>query len=130
MGRTVVSPTVASSTVSNDDETDIKGVVGGGATVAFNSMGTGPAGVLSGGTGKVKARVTVGTGAPAIAANNIVITLGGTTRTPRKVYIGVEPAANAPGFHVASVGAGVINIGTKVAPSASSVHEVEVIPVF
>jgi len=116
--------------VSNDDETDIKGVVGGGATVAFNSMGTGPAGALSGGTGKVKARVTVGTGSPAIAANNIVITLGGTTRTPRKVYIGVEPAANAPGFHVASVGAGVINIGTKVAPSASSVHEVEVIPVF
>lgn len=127
MGKTVVSPTIASTTVGNDDETSGAYPVSG--TVAFNSMGTSP--ILnsqSGSLGGIRLKITSGSGSPAIAANNIVITLANTNRTPRKVFIGADVLA--PGWHVASVGAGTITIGTKVAPAASTAYDIEVVVAF
>jgi hypothetical protein len=129
MGQTVVSTTVQSHTVGQDDDVDVKGPNQvGAASVAFNSFGTSPINRgVEGGPGKIKVKATSGSGTPAIAANNVVITLG-TTRTPRKVYLAASVAT--PGFHVSAVGAGTITIGTKVAPVASTPYDLEVIPVF
>jgi len=129
MGQTVVSPTVQSHTVGNDDDVDVKAAAAAGAaSVAFNSMGTGPVlNAVTGGPGRIKLRVTSGTGVPAIAANNVVVTLN-TTRTPRKVFLASSVAA--PGFHVASVGAGSVSLGTKVAPVLSTVYEFDLIVLF
>lgn len=128
MGRTVVSATVASTLIGNDDDVDVKAPFAVAGTVALNSLGTSPAAALSGGGSKFRIKLTSGSGSPAIAANNVVITLSGTTRTPRKVYVGADVLA--PGWHVASVGAGTVSIGTKVAPAASTVYDLDVIVLF
>ena len=127
MGATVVSTTVSSHTIANDDDVDVKGPISpGGASVAFASMGTGPALTdVKGGPGRIKLRVTSGTGSPAIAANNVQVTF---PRPPRKVYL--ASAVVAPGFHVASISGSVVNLGTKVAPAASTVYDLELIPVY
>jgi hypothetical protein len=129
MGATVVSATSAGRTIGNDDDVDVKGPDSAGvASVAFNSFGTSPVlGAVTGGAGRVKVRTTSGSGSPAIAANNVVVTLN-TTRTPRKVYLAASVAT--PGFHVSSVGAGTVTIGSKVAPVASTVYDFELIVVF
>lgn len=129
MANTVVGATVASKTIENDDELldELDPHAGGVPTFAFASMGTGPALTsLRGGAGRFRCRVTTGTGTPAIAANNIQITC---PRNPRKVFFHAV-GANAPGFHVASVAGGVINIGTKVAPAASTAYDFELIVLF
>lgn len=133
MGVTIVSATVQSETIAPDDEAGVvlAPVNVGAASVAFNSYGTSPVlNQISGPAGHIRLKTTAGTGSPAIAANNIVVTLANTTRTPRKVYLGVSPAANPAGFHVASVGAGTISIGTKTAPVASAAAELDLVVVF
>lgn len=119
------------------------------SAVAFNSMGTGPAvNSIEGGTSKikdsaddpeildlmgegdlfVKTTFTAGTGVPAIAANNVVITLP-VGVNPKKVFLsGSEDTA--PRYHVASIVDNVISIGTKSAPAASSVATLELICVM
>lgn len=131
MGQTVVSSTVGpTGTVGNDDDVDVHGPAQVGvASVAFNSFGTSPIlRAIEGGAGRVKIKTTSGSGTPAIAVNNVVITLAGTNRTPRKVYLASSVAA--PGFHVASVGAGVITLGSKVAPVLSTAYDFDLIVVF
>ena len=127
MGQTVASTTVGSSTVANDDDVDVKGPSSpGAASVVLASMGTGPALTdVKGGPGRIKLRITSGTGTPAIAANNVQVTL---PRPPRKVYLASSVAA--PGFHVASISGSVVNIGSKVAPVVSTVYDLELIPVY
>jgi hypothetical protein len=129
MGQTVVSPTMQSHTIGNDDDVDVKAAAGAGvASVAFNSFGTTPIlRAVEGGAGRVKVKVTSGSGTPAIAANNVVLTLVGG-RTPRKVYLASSVAA--PGFHVASVGANTVTLGTKVAPAASTQYDLDLIVLF
>jgi hypothetical protein len=129
MGATVVSSTIQSHTIANDDDVDVRAQNAAGvSSVAFNSMGTGPALTkLEGGPGRIKLKVTAGTGSPAIAANNVVVSIPGG-RTPRKVYLASSVAA--PGFHVASVAAGSVTLGTKVAPVASTVYDLELIVLF
>lgn len=124
MGATVASATVASQTVAN--EGDVKALGNGPVTVAFASMGTGPAVTqTTGGPVSTRLRVTVGTGAPAIAANNVQVTC---PRPPRRVFLAASNAT--PGYHVASISGSVINIGTKVAPTASSVDDLELIVLY
>jgi hypothetical protein len=127
MGSTIQGTTVASKTVDNDDEVDVKSPGGGGVpVVAFASMGTSPLLTsLRGGAGRFRTRVTSGSGSPAIAANNIQITC---SRPPRKVFLQAETVA--PGWHVASISGSVINIGTKVAPVASTIYDFELIVLF
>jgi hypothetical protein len=129
VGQTVVSSTVQSGTVDSDADVDVKSpnrVEGG--SVAFNSMGTTPVlNAISGSGGKVRLKVTSGSGSPAIAANNIVLTFAGG-RTPRKVYLATSVLT--PGFYVASVGAGSVSIGSKLAPVASTAYELELIVLF
>lgn len=121
MGQTVASVTAAGYTVQNDG--DISPILGNGPlAVAFASMGTGPTATTFGADGRTTLRVTAGTGSPAIAANNVQVTCG---RTPRKVFLAASNPA--PGFHVASIAGNVINIGTKVAPVASAVYDLELI---
>jgi hypothetical protein len=129
MGATVVSSTVQSGQVGNDDDVDVKAAHGGGAaSVAFNSMGTTPVlRAVEAGPGRIRVRITSGSGSPAIAANNVVVTLVGG-RTPRKVFIASSVAA--PGFHIASVGAGTVSLGTKVAPAASTQYDIDLIVLF
>ena len=129
MGVTVRSATVLSGLVGNDDDVDVQAANGGApASVAFNSMGTSPALTsVNGGPGRTKLKVTSGSGSPAIAANNVVVTLVGGG-TPRKVYIASSVAA--PGWHVASVGAGTVTLGTKVAPAASTVYDLDLIILY
>ena len=125
MGTTVVSPTVFSPTTANDGETS-RPLGTGPLSVVFASMGTGPALTsVSGGPGYTTLRVTSGTGTPAIAANNIQVTCG---RAPRKVLLGASVAT--PGFHVASFSGNVINIGTKVAPAASTVYDLDLVVLY
>lgn len=128
MGATAVGSTVASRLVENDAEVDVKSMYGGGVpTVAFASMGTSPALTsLRGGGGRCRMTVTSGSGTPAIAANNIQITC---SRAPRKVFLAVTGTAT-PAFHVASISGNVINIGTKVAPAASTAYDFELIVLF
>jgi hypothetical protein len=128
MGQTAVGTTVASKTIESDDEIDLKSPGGGGVpTIAFASMGTSPALTsLRGGSGRFRARVTSGSGTPAIAANNIQITC---SRAPRRAGIITDGTA-APCFHVASISGSVINIGTKVAPAASTAYDFELIVLF
>ena len=127
MGATVASTTVGSHTIANDDDVDVRGPMSPGpASVVLASMGTGPALTdVKGGPGRIKLRVTSGTGTPAIAANNVQVTL---PRPPRKVYLASSVAA--PGFHVASISGSVVNIGTKVAPVVSTVYDLELIVVY
>lgn len=130
VGQTVVSPTVQSHTIEQDADVDVKAPFDVGvASAAFNSFGTGPSLVRAGKSGgAVRLRVQSGTGTPAIADNNVVVTLANTTRTPRKVFLAASLAA--PRFCVTSVGAGTVTIGTKVAPAASTVYELELIVLF
>lgn len=125
MGQTAIGTTVASGSVGSEDDVGsdlIKGLQDGGVvSVAFASMGTGPSAIVRGG----RLRVTVGTGAPAIAANNIQVTC---RRPPRKVFVASDNAG--PGYHVASISGSVVNIGTKVAPVASQVHNVDLIILY
>jgi hypothetical protein len=127
MGQTVASPTVRSNTVANDGDVDVGGALQGGVeSVAFASMGTSPALTeVTGANRRVRVRVTSGTGTPAIAANNVQITC---PRPPRKVFL--ASSVVAPGFHVASISGSVINLGTKVAPAASTVYDLELIVVY
>ncbi len=130
MGVTVAGVTVRSHLIPNDDDNDVHGIGGGTGvkSAALNSMGTSPVvNDIGGNGGKCRVKVTSGTGVPAIAANNVVLTLE-TTRTPRKVFLAASDPT--PGFHVLSVGAGTISIGTKVAPAVSTVYNLEVIVVF
>lgn len=128
-----------------------KSVVGfaiAASAVAFNSMGTGPSvSSIGGGTRKnqdgadepeivdlmgagdivIKMTVASGTGVPAIAANNIVITLP-VGVNPRKVFLSGGQAA--PKFHVESIVNNVITIGTKVAPAVSTAFPFDLICVM
>jgi len=130
MGATAVGTTVASKTIENDDDVDLsdvgEGPGGGVPSFAFNSFGTGPAlTTLRGGSNHFRCRVTSGTGAPAIADNNVVIT---PSRTPRKVFLAVF-GTNTPKFHAEISGATVL-IGSKVAPAVSTAYDFELIVLF
>lgn len=125
MAATVVSKTVQSKTVENDDEAPgLAEVVSdvGIDSVAFASMGTGPA-LTSQRGGRL--RVTAGTGVPAVAANNVQVTC---KRPPRKVFL--ANGQSAPGFHVASISGSVINIGTKAAPAVSTAYDLDLIVLY
>ncbi|HYZ12236.1 MAG TPA: hypothetical protein VFA08_01325 [Actinomycetota bacterium] len=124
MGNTVKGATVRSRTIENDEEVQVSSLDRGEVpTVAFASFGTSPALTsMRGGSGRFRMRVTSGTGTPAIAANNIQITCG---FAPRKVFL--DAGTQAPGFYVASISGNVINIGTKVAPAASTAFDFELV---
>jgi len=129
MGATVASTTVASKTIEHDDDPqdEVDHIAGAAVSVAFNSMGSGPALTsLRGGSGRFRMRVTSGSGAPAIADNNIVLTC---PRSVRKVFLAVTGTVT-PGFFVSSVSTVTINIGTKVAPAASTAYDFEIIVLF
>ena len=124
MGQTVASVTSQGQTIANDG--DVKPLGNGPLSVALASMGTSPAlTAVTGGSGFTTLKVTSGSGSPAIAANNIQVTCG---RPPRKVLLGASVAA--PGFHVASISGNVINIGTKVAPAASTVYDLDLVILY
>jgi hypothetical protein len=128
MGVTVQGSTIASKTIEHDDDVpfDLPEHGGGVPSFAFASMGTGPALTnRRGGSAHCRFRVTTGSGTPAIAANNIQITC---SRAPRKVFL--YNGESAPGFHVASISGNVINIGTKVAPAASTAYDFEIVVLF
>lgn len=129
MGATVKGTTVASKTIEHDDDVGLDQTSGRVPTVTLNSMGSSPTvdSVLGSG-GHVRIKVTSGTGTPAIATNNIVVTLP-TGTLPRKVFI-ASLKTITPCFHVSSVSNNVINIGTKVAPAVSTAYEVELIVLF
>ena len=125
MGVTKVSKTVRSATIPNDGEPlgDASSVPD---SVAFASLGTGPVlNNLQEVDGGCRVTFTSGTGAQAIAANNVQLTMG---HPPRAVYL--RNRETAPGFHVASISGSVINIGTKVAPVASTQYVLDVIVVY
>ena len=129
MGATVQSTTVGSKTVEHDDDvlTQIEACAGAPVSVAFNSMGTSPALTsLRGGSGRFRMRVTSGSGTPAIADNNIVLTC---PRAVRKVFLAVTGTV-APGFFVSSVSTVTVSIGTKVAPAASTAYDFEIIVLY
>jgi len=128
MGATVASTTVASKTIEHDDDLqgEIDHIAGAPVSVAFNSAGTGPSSVVKGGSGRFRLAITSGSGTPAIAANNIVLTC---PRNVRKVFLACLGTVT-PCFHVSSVSTVTVNIGTKVAMAASTAYELEVIVLY
>jgi len=89
-------------------------------------MGTGP--VLTkteAYDGICRIRVTSGTGVPAIAVNNIQLTMD---RAPRKVFL--QNGGSTPDFYVSSIAGSVINIGSVVAPAASTAYDLEIIVLY
>lgn len=125
MGVTAVSKTVRSATVANDGE-DLNAASSVPDSVAFASLGTGPVlDSIKASDGGCRITFTSGTGVPLIAANNVQFTMG---RPPRAVYL--RNRESAPGFHVASIAAAVINIGTKVAPAISTQFVLDVIVLY
>jgi len=131
VAKTVSSATVASETIENDQEVIggklVENTYGTVPSVAFNSMGTSPVLTsLRGGAGHFRMRVTSGSGTPAIAANNIVLTCG---KAVRAVFLAVTGTVT-PCFHVSSISTVTVNIGTKVAPAASTAYDLELIVLF
>lgn len=128
MGVTVKGSTVASKTIENDDSVpfDLPEHGGGVPSVTLASMGTSPTtDEIKGGGSHFRLVITSGTGTPAIAANNVQVTF---SRAPVKVFLANEQSA--PGFYVASISSDTVNIGTKVAPAASTEYELELIVEF
>lgn len=128
MGVTVVSNTVGSRQILSDDDVDARaGAQIPNPAVTFNTFGTGPAvAALGGGPGRLRLRVTAGTGGGTLAANNIVLTFPTGTRPPRKVYVAETPPS-AAGFHVSSIAANVVNIGMKAGSVASTTYDLDLI---
>lgn len=129
MGKTIVSNTVGSGTIANDDDVDVKGPAQvPSPVVTFTTFGTGPVvNAVERGPGRLRLRVTSGTGAGTAAVNNIILTFPVGTRPARKVYVGGDVTL---GFQVSSIAANVINIGCKVNSVASTPYEVDLIIVF
>lgn len=130
MGQTIVSTTVASKTVENDDDFigDVAGRQHGGGVpaIAFGTFGTGPAVTsLRGGSGRFRMRVTSGSGAQAANANAFTIT---ASRTIRKVFLATPNAT--PFFYVSAVSGAVATIGVQAAPVASTPYDLDVIVLF
>jgi len=128
MGATVASTTVASKTIEHDDDLldEINSTAGTVPSVAFNSFGTGPALTsLRGGAGRLRMRVTSGSGTPSAAANNVVLTCG---RAPRKVFLAVTGTAT-PNFY-ATISSNDVRIGSQTAAAASTAYDFELIVLF
>lgn len=96
------------------------------ADVALNSMGTSPVvnSVEGGEGGVLVVDVTSGTGTPAIANNNVVITF---SQNPVAVWL--RGVADAAKFHADVTGA-TVTIGTKVAPVISTNYKFELLVEF
>jgi hypothetical protein len=96
------------------------------ADVAFNSMGTSPVlNSVDGGEGGIlKVDCTTGTGTPAIANNNVVITF---SQNPVAVWL--RRVADAAEWHASISGATVL-IGSKVAPVLSTNYVFELLVEF
>ena len=127
MGVATVSVPVRSAPRPSDAEDGVKAPGSSvPASVAFASMGTGP--VLTkteAYDGICRIRVTSGTGVPAIAVNNIQLTMD---RAPRKVFL--QNGGSTPDFYVSSIAGSVINIGSVVAPAASTAYDLEIIVLY
>lgn len=96
------------------------------ADVAFNSFGTGPAAnsVEGGEGGILRVDTTSGSGVPAIAENNVVITF---SQNPVAVWL--RSTTDTPKFHAQVTGA-TVTIGSKVAPAASTGYVFELLVEF
>ncbi len=112
MGVATVSVPVRSAPRPSDAEDGVKAPGSSvPASVAFASMGTGP--VLTkteAYDGICRIRVTSGTG------------------VPRKVFL--QNGGSTPDFYVSSIAGSVINIGSVVAPAASTAYDLEIIVLY
>lgn len=128
MGVTVASATVGSRQVLSDDDVDARaGQQIPNPAVTFTTFGSGPTAVLGGGPGRLRLRVTSGTGAGTAAANNIILTFPVGTRPPRKVFVA---GTGGVSFYQGTISSNVVNIGGVGNSAASTAYDVDLIFVY